>query len=107
MGRLYYGGTPDAIDIPDRVLAHLKVVATTKLRRGESFTVNWRHPRGETPGRSSIWLQPSVPLRFVFDSAEAETLDPEVLRDLADGANSSGGLTIDVDDLTLVEATAA
>lgn len=31
MGYLYYGNSTEPIEIPDRVLAHLKVVAATKL----------------------------------------------------------------------------
>lgn len=94
MGQLYYGMTPQPIDIPDRLLAHLKVVIATKLRRSESFTLTWRHVDGE--GRSTIWLQPSIPLRFVFSSVEPELLDSEMLRSLADQAHSAGGLSVDL-----------
>jgi hypothetical protein len=93
MGSLYYGDDQQPIEIADRLLAHVKVVMATKLRRNESFTLSWRHPSG-TPGRSTIWVQPSIPLRFVFDSAEAESLDPALLTSLANSANSSGGMTI-------------
>lgn len=99
MGQLYYGDTAEPIDIPDRLLAHLKVVITTKLRRAESFTLTWRHEDGETSGRSSLWLQESIPMRFVFDSAEAEQLDPAALQDMAHRASSSSGLVVDFDDL--------
>jgi hypothetical protein len=97
MGYLHYGNSTEAIEIPDRVLAHLKIVATTKLRRAESFTLSWRHAAGTTPGRTTIWLQPSIPLLFRFDSAEPEALNPAVLKDMANSANSSGGLSIDLD----------
>lgn len=93
MGSLYYGDDQQPIEIPDRLLAHVKVVMATKLRRNESFTLSWRHTAG-TPGRSTIWVQPSIPLRFVFDSAEAESLDPALLTSLANSANSSGGMAI-------------
>jgi hypothetical protein len=96
MGYLYYGGTVEPVVMPDRLLAHLKVVIATKLRRGESFTLSWRHADDEPAGRSTIWVQPAIPLRFVFASPDAETLDPAVLKDLANSANSSGGLTVDV-----------
>jgi hypothetical protein len=95
MGKLFYGSTDEPIEMPDRVLAHVKVVVATKLRRGESFTLSWKHD-AETPrGRSTIWIQPSIPLRFVFGSAEPELLDPEHLKNLAIEASSSGGLTVD------------
>jgi hypothetical protein len=96
MGSMFYGSSPDPIRMPDRVLAHVKVVIATKLRRGESFTVSWRHPEGEPVGRSTIWLQPSIPLRFVFGASEPEMLDPALLQAYANSANSSGGLTVDI-----------
>jgi hypothetical protein len=64
MGRLLYGDAQNPINIDDRVLAHLKVVIATKLRRNESFTLSWRHPDGTPEGRSTIWIHPSIPIRF-------------------------------------------
>jgi hypothetical protein len=96
MGTLYYGGTVGEIEVPDRLLAHVKVVITTKLRRHESFTLTLRHLDGDAGGRSTIWLGPSIPLRFVFDSPEVETLDAELLQQFATDANSSAGLVIDL-----------
>lgn len=93
MGNLYYGAETAPAEIPDRLLAHVKVVATTKLRRNESFTMTWR----DRSGRTTIWMQPAIPLRFVFDSPEPETLDPSLLRELAHSANSSMGLVIDTE----------
>jgi len=98
VGFLYYGSETTPAEIPDRVLAHLKLVATTKLRRGESFTVTWRHASGSPEGRTSIWMQPAIPLRFVFDEPELEKLDAEYLHVLANAANSANGLLIDLHD---------
>ncbi|PNW07922.1 hypothetical protein C1632_14115 [Microbacterium testaceum] len=95
MGHLFYGTTTESIQIPDRLLSHIKVVTATKLRRSESFTLSWTHVDG-TPGRSKLWLQPAIPLRFVFDSAEPETLNSTVLKTMADMANSSAGLVVDL-----------
>ena len=94
MGSLYYGDTQTPIQIDDRALAHLKVVIATKLRRNESFTLSWRHPEGEEPGRSTIWLHPSIPLRFTFDAAESPELNMRWIEDLMHSANSSGGITL-------------
>ncbi|MFS0793309.1 hypothetical protein [Microbacterium sp. 1P10AE] len=96
MGHLYYGTTPEPMRIPDRLLAHLKVVVATKLRRNESFTLSWTHVDG-TPGRSTLWLQPAIALRFVFDSAEPEQLNAQTLKEMADMANSSAGLVVALD----------
>ena len=96
MGQLYYGDSTLPITIPDLQLSYLRVVATTKLRRSESFTVSWSHTDGTPGARSSVWLQSSIPLRFVFDSPELEQLDTACLRDLAAQANSPAGLTLDL-----------
>ncbi|HKT57322.1 MAG TPA: hypothetical protein VJR25_11170 [Microbacterium sp.] len=94
MGTIYYGGSATPIHIEDRALAHLKVVIATKLRRGESFTLSWRHPDDQPRGRSTIWLHPSIPLRFVFDEPEAPRLNRQFIEDLANSANTSGGIML-------------
>lgn len=104
MGSLFYGSSPTAIELPDRILAHVKVVIATKLRRGESFTMSWRHPSGEPVGRSTLWIQPSIPLRFVFGAVEPEMLDPELLQAYATSANSSSGLTVEIETRTAAVA---
>lgn len=96
MAKLYYGTTTEPISINDRMLAHVKVVVATKLRRGESFTLSWIHGADEPTGRSTIWLQPSIPLRFVFESEQPEALDQNLLKRMANDANSSRGLSLDI-----------
>jgi hypothetical protein len=93
MGQLHYGNSDTRIEIPDRLLAHLKVVIATKLRRNESFMMSWT----ADDTRSSIWLQPSIPLRFVFDTADMEVLNPQSIRDMANAATSSAGLVVALD----------
>lgn len=95
MGKLYYGSTPDPVVVPDRLLGYLKIVTATKLRRSESFTLTWSGD-DTAAGRSTIWLQPSIALRFVFDAVEPEHLAAEYLRVLADQASSSSGLIVDL-----------
>ncbi|MFJ4159131.1 hypothetical protein [Microbacterium testaceum] len=94
MGTLYYGDVATPIDIEDRALAHVKVVIATKLRRGESFTLSWTHGPGQEVGRSTVWLHPSIPLRFVFDEPEPALLSRAWIEALATSANSSGGLLL-------------
>ncbi|GAA0490639.1 hypothetical protein GCM10009532_12160 [Microbacterium aurantiacum] len=94
MGTIYYGGSDTPIHIEDRALAHLKVVIATKLRRDETFTLSWTHPDDQPRGRSTIWLHPSIPLRFVFDDPEPTELSREWIEELANSANSSGGITL-------------
>lgn len=103
MGTIYYGGSATPIHIEDRALAHLKVVIATKLRRGESFTLSWRHPDDQPRGRSTIWLHPSIPLRFVFDEPEPTTLSRTWIEELANSANSSGGILLVAENIDVPE----
>lgn len=106
MGMLYYHNAENPIQIDDLALAHLKVVIATKLRRNESFTLSWRHPEGDPVGRSTIWLHPSIPLRFVFDDPVAPDLRPEWIAAMAGSANSSGGITLLTADMIANDAPA-
>lgn len=94
MGMLHYGESTAPIHIEDRALAHLKVAIATKLRRNESFTLSWRHADGDPEGRSTIWLHPAIPLRFVFDDVEAPQLNLKWVEQLMHTANSSGGIQL-------------
>ncbi|WP_405371871.1 MULTISPECIES: hypothetical protein [unclassified Microbacterium] len=106
MGNLYYGNVDQPIVMPDRVLAHLAAVATTKLRRSESFVVSLKGTDGEGEGRTTLWFQPAIPLRFVYDQAEPMALNPATLREMADQATSNGGLVLDA-NLNIPEITSA
>jgi hypothetical protein len=94
VGTLYYGDSGTPIGIEDRALAHLKIAITTKLRRGESFTLSWRHADDQPRGRSTLWLHASIPLRFVFDEPDAPELSRSWIEDLMRSANSTGGIQL-------------
>lgn len=98
MATLHYGAAADPVYIEDRALAHLKVVIATKLRRNESFTLSWRHAEGDPRGRSTIWLHPSIPLRFTFEDPEVPQLTIKWIEELMYSANSTGG-TAPVDEV--------
>lgn len=96
MGTLFYGSGGAALSLPDAVLVHLQAVAYTKLRRGESFALTWRHAPNDRPGKTTVWFDPAIPLRFVFDS-EPPLLDPLLVHRLLDRANATSGLMIDLE----------
>ncbi len=98
MGILIYDSVEPPIEIEDRALSHLKMVVLAKLRRGESFAVSWKHPPGTPGGRSTIWLNPAIPLRFVFDEAEAPELNQKWLAAMSESANALGGITLSPED---------
>lgn len=94
MGTLYYGSSEHSIEIDDLALAHLKVVIATKLRRNESFTLSWKHDDDQPAGRSTIWLHPSIELRFEFAEPTPPQLDPARIQGYANSANTSGGILV-------------
>lgn len=108
MGTLMYGTPPSEIHIDDRVLAHLKVVIVGKLRRSESFLVSWDMPADEGDGRMSLWMHPSIPLQFVFESRERPQLNQTWLEEMARTSVAAEGLRIGsepgTDDDTTVSA---
>lgn len=92
MGTLFYGSQSTPIEISDRALAHLKAVIVAKLRRGEAFTLSFRHEDGS--GRSTIWLSSAIPLRFSFEEVQRPELNTQWLEELAESANLLGGITL-------------
>lgn len=93
MATLHYGAS-DPVHIDDRALAHLKIVIATKLRRNESFTLSWVHADGDPTGRTTIWVHPSIPLRFTFDEPEAPQINMKWVEELMHSANSTGGIML-------------
>ena len=95
MGTLYYGAARTPISIDDRALAHLKVVATSKLRRNESFLVSWDEPPENGSGRGSIFIHPACDLIYRFDGSRPAELDQELLESMATQSMSTRGLHIE------------
>ena len=94
MGTVYYGAADTPVEFEDRALAHLTLLISTKLRRGESFTLSWEHPADQPGGWSTLWLHPTIPLRFVFDDAEPATINRAWIAELADAAYRTGGIVL-------------
>lgn len=93
MGRLMYGGDA-AIDMDDRVLAHLQVVMIAKMRRSESFSFSWEYGRETGGGRTTIWIHPSMSLRFRYTGSRVPELNRAWLEELSVLANSANGLRV-------------
>lgn len=94
MGLFIYDNADPPIRIDDRTLWHLRAVILTKLRRNETFSVSWAHPEGDEAGYTTIWLHPSIPLRFLFDSRERPELNREWLARLNVSAVEHGGIEL-------------
>ena len=93
MGKLTYDSTL-TVDFEDRVLAHLQLVIGAKLRRGESFFFSWKDDPQIGDGRSSLWIQPSIPLHFKFVGGRPPAINAEWVNALMLTANSAQGLRI-------------
>ncbi|WP_431219425.1 hypothetical protein [Leifsonia xyli] len=68
MGKLVYGAGQE-YDLDDRVLSHVKLAIVAKLRRHESFLLNWDVPVEQGSGRVSLWISREVPLAFQFSGS--------------------------------------
>lgn len=93
MGKLFYGSDTQPIEMDDRLLQYVQVVLSTKLRRSESFTVTWTDVLSE-PSRTTLWVQPAIPMRFQYSAPETQRLSGGYLRQLADQAAMSSGLML-------------
>lgn len=92
MGKLVYGAALREFDIDDRTLAHLRVAILNKLRRSESFAFTWEHGVDRGSGRTTIWLNESIPVQFVFSGNRAPKLNRLWIEQLLLSANSAAGL---------------
>jgi hypothetical protein len=91
MAVLIYGN--EEFEFDERLLAHVKIVTTQKLRRGESFLLSWSHRDGR--GRSSIWVNASSDLHFRFAEGRPPALNERWLGALMEGSFTSRGLDVD------------
>jgi hypothetical protein len=94
MGKFIYGTPSIAVDFDDRLLAHLKVVILSKVRRGESFTFSWEYTAAAGSGRSSIWVHPTIPLQFDFAGSREPRLNRAWIEELVRLSNTPAGLRI-------------
>lgn len=93
MGFLYYDGATD-FEFEDRSLAHLKAAIGTKLRRQESFFLNWSNPPENGSGRVTVWVSPSVPLIFKFSGNTPPQLNTKWVQVLVETSNTPRGMTV-------------
>ncbi|MFF2277555.1 ATP-dependent DNA ligase [Agromyces sp. NPDC058126] len=92
MGKLIYNSSTRELDIDDRTLAHLRIAILNKLRRSESFALTWEHGVENGSGRTTLWLNESIPLQFVFSGNRPPTLNRLWIEQLLLTANSTSGL---------------
>ncbi|WP_394769995.1 hypothetical protein [Lacisediminihabitans sp.] len=95
MGILSYAG--EEFDFDDRVLVHLQIVISTKLRRGEDFFLSWLQPVERGSGRHAIWIDNGVPLHIFYSGSKIPTIDRDWIESLLASAGKASGLQLGVD----------
>lgn len=96
MGTLQYDGSKTEFD--DRLLAHLHIVIVQKLRTNDSFAMSWMNALSIGDGRTSIWLDRTIPLRFTFNGSRPPAINRDWLHTLQVSADSSSGLLVTGED---------
>jgi hypothetical protein len=92
VGYLQYDG--EEYDFDDRVLMHLQIVISTKLRRHEDFFLSWVQPAERGSGRHAIWIDNGVPLHFFFTGSRPASINREWLDQLILSAAQASGLLL-------------
>jgi len=92
VGTLVYGG--QEFDFDDRVLTHLQIVISTKLRRRENFFLSWTQPLERGSGRHAIWLDNGVAVHFFFNGSRPATVNREWVETMLRAAGRTTGLQL-------------
>ncbi len=93
MGKLLYG-TGQEYEFDDRTLSHVKIAIVTKLRRHESFLLNWQIPAEQGGGRMSLWISREIPMAFVFAGNRPPTLNERWMEALLHSSQRTGGMVV-------------
>lgn len=92
MGTLRYGG--EEFEFSDRVLTHMQVVISAKLRRGENFFFTWPVPAEGGSGRHALWIDNGVPIHFFYSGSRSVGINREWLESLIASASRASGLLL-------------
>jgi hypothetical protein len=92
VGHLKYAGVAFSFD--DRLLAHLQIVISSKLRRSESFFLSWTPREKNGEGRQAVWIDTGVPIHIAFSGRRLPSINRAWVEELALAANSTTGLVV-------------
>ena len=65
----------------------------------EPFALTLRGDAIAGSAAETLWIEPAIPLRFVFDTEESGGLDREWLERLVAAANSAGGMQVETEEI--------
>ena len=92
MGKLIYGASE--FDLDDRLLAHLQVITSVKLRRGENFFVTWRNLAIKGSGRQSVWIDNGLHIAFTYDGSRIPEVNRDWIEAMSTSASTNFGLQL-------------
>jgi hypothetical protein len=92
VGVLYYGD--EEFELDDRVLTHLQIVISTKLRRREDFFLTWALPVERGSGRHAIWIDNGVPIHFFYSGSRNVSINREWIESMINSAGRASGLLL-------------
>jgi hypothetical protein len=92
MGTLFYGSQRTPIPVGDRLLAHLSIITTTKMRRREGLVLSWKADSG--PGSNIVWIPAEAELHFVFDAEPTTDIDRALLDALVVESSKPSGINL-------------
>jgi hypothetical protein len=90
VGTLTYDN--DSYELDDRVLTHLQIVISTKLRRGENFFLTWAVPVERGSGRHAIWVDNGVPIHFYYSGSRSVSINRDWVETMLMSAGRASGL---------------
>jgi hypothetical protein len=102
MGKLIYGASEFELD--DRLLAHLQVITSVKLRRGENFFVTWRNLVNRGSGRQSVWIDNGLHIAFTYDGSRVPEVNREWVEAMSTSASTNFGLQLTDENGNLLNA---
>lgn len=93
MGRSIYDNG-QKIELEDRALRHLHTVLTSKLRRGEPFSLSWKDDHSTGGGRTTVWIHADSNLIYRYHGSRQPEINRAWVNALAQIAiaNSRSGL---------------
>jgi hypothetical protein len=92
VGTLSYDG--ENFELDDRVLTHLQIAISTKLRRGENFFLSWQVPVERGSGRHAIWIDNGVPIHFYYSGSRAISINRDWIESMIVSAGRASGLVL-------------
>jgi hypothetical protein len=106
MGTLTYSDTRNTIEFDDRTLIHIQLILGAKLRHRESFFFSWPEDRAHGSGRSSIWMETSIPLKFTYSNDHQYVINHEWIEALARSSSTAEGLYLSAEPAETVSVAA-